>query len=373
MTKFYFPDSQSFEYQSINKINDTFENDNNLFKDLENKYENNFLNVNLVKSELTVYLEDTLTFMKNNNLIPDLPANINIKYINASNKEILVNKLKDIFGSKPIQYNYPASTNIYNSTIYISNHYQEDDYSDNAINQIRMQFGGNIKQAVEYSFFHELGHLFLIEKNKDKMNSQDNKLFKNLSLNIEESFAESFAIHLLSLKYPILPINTFNFANFSKRADNLSNNISKIFYMKRNNLYKYPMATILKNLIIKEKTSIEEMFNSYEFPLVYEVSPFKKNNTLITNMNVIFDKCFECALENNKQVIINKFNNTFTKIFKEEFINEIKKFTYNDSNDINSLIESFHKQIKDNGFIDNTVYLKTSFSNSGINSHHKKY
>ena len=79
MSAFSFPDlEKSFQLVKTNKVSGAIPKVKLSANDLDSN------NVVLVKSELTVYLEDTLLFMQNNNLIPDLPQNINIKYINTS-------------------------------------------------------------------------------------------------------------------------------------------------------------------------------------------------------------------------------------------------------------------------------------------------
>lgn len=356
MTVFNFPDSHSVSLEEVKKIGNNLAPNKSLLKELEDKYAPNIKNIVLVNSELTVYLEDTLLFMQNNNLIPDLPQNINIKYINTSKAEVLFTKLKDLFGKKPYQYNFPACTNIYDGTIYVSNHYQTEDYSNNAINQIRQQFTGDAKQALEYSFFHELGHLFLIEKNKDTINKQENVLFKKLMLNMEESFAESFAIHMMCLKYPDLPIQTKNFKYFEDKTFKLNENMCRNFYFKKTDRLKKPVTDNIKEWFRKTPVTIDEIFHGYEFPLIYKNSPFKDDNgNLITDMNIVFEKCFESSLKNNRQVIIDKINNPLTKSFKEELVEALQIATRNPTESIDYLIESFHTKIKNEGFLSEKI------------------
>lgn len=365
MARFYFPDAQPLDLEKVQKINNHFEKDRAIFNDLENKSEVNLKNGFLVKSELTVYLEDTLLFMTNNNLIASLPSIINIKYINSSTKEILFSKFKDLFGFKPQYYNYPASTNIYNGTIYVSHHYQEDDYSDSTINKIRMQFTSNIQQAVEYSFFHEIGHLFLIEKTKDKTNTQNDSFLKALTLNIEEGFAESFSIHMMCLKYPELPMQTNNFKNFDTRTLLLSNNLSKKFYLKKTDQLKLPLTDIIKQMIKNPTIKLDEMFNPYEFPLIYKLSPFKDNSgNLITNMDIIFAKCFDTALANNKAVILSKNSNQFTQQFETELLDKLQSSTQDFSNQFEQLITNFHTRVKNDGFVNMKIKIVPSFRGS---------
>ena len=310
----------------------------------------------IVKSQLTVYLENTLNYMQENNLIPELPQVMNVKYINVSTKEILLTKFKSLFGKKSPEYNYPASTNILDGTIYISNYFQRDFNKDSSIQKFREQFNQNITQTIEYAFFHEIGHLFLIEKNKDKTNKHDDTLFKSLITNIEEGFAESFAIHMMCLKYPQLELETNKFKYFQQRTDKLSSNVGQLFNYKKHDELKKTVLQEIKDFVKPPEIKIEEMFNPYEFPLIYKNTPFKDlNGKLITDMNIIFEKCLGMSLKNNIEVIKFKTTNSHTQEFKQELIENFQLFLKNPSGHIDELITSFHNKVKNDGFISKKI------------------
>ena len=70
MPTFNFPDSDPKILQDVQKINGNYEENillNELNLDLSVK------NSSIKKSQLSVYLEDTLDYMQENNLIPELP------------------------------------------------------------------------------------------------------------------------------------------------------------------------------------------------------------------------------------------------------------------------------------------------------------
>ena len=98
------------------------------------------------------------------------------------------------------------------------------------------------------------------------------------------------------------------------------------------------------------------MFNPYEFPLVYKNSPFKDvNGNFITDMNLIFEKCFDTALNNNKEVILNKTANLHTTDFKQEILERLQEITQNKSNSFEELADSLHCKVKTSGFLNKKI------------------
>lgn len=147
MSIFYFPDLLPLKLEH-KKLNTHFENNKSLINDFADPKFTNLKQVSFIENQMTAYLEDTVHFMNENNIIPLLPKEIHIKYINNSNKEIFFKIVKDFFNIKPAQYNFPASTNIYDGTIYISSYYQVEYSNDNVIRKIQGQFGHNIQQTL---------------------------------------------------------------------------------------------------------------------------------------------------------------------------------------------------------------------------------
>jgi hypothetical protein len=334
MTIFQFPEKNlevvKFDKNKIEEIEEI----TNFHKNKEIKLNTS----NIEKSQLTIYLEDTVNFMQNNNLVPDLPEVVKIKYIDNSTLEILINKVKDMFGKKPAFYNYPASTNLATSTIYISNHFITTENNSNLLKNIKRQFDNDSIKTVEYAFFHELGHLFLIEKNKNKIDSSKNLLASVLKENIEEGFAESFAIQMMCIKYTNLQKETENFANFDLETRTRSNKI--------NNYYNSPFLNL--------DNQPHKLFDVYEFPLIYKNTPFKdKDGNLIIDIETIFKKCLDNALISNKELIKLKMNSIPSSRIK--IIKELQLITHNASSNADDLITSFHNKVNDNGFLNKKI------------------
>ena len=303
----------------------------------------------VVQSQITTYLEDSLSFLSQNNYVPKLPQEIKVQYLYTTLEEKLTIGFKKLF-NRPLSavYKYPACVNFSNNTIYISNYFTENNPKDTAIKDLNEQYN-DWKLSLEHSFFHELGHLFLVEKNKNKTITKTNLLLDKLKINFEEGFAEAFSLHLMCLKYPNLINTTNNFKNFDNKNILDSEKISRNYYKKYYEYFDSP------------KKQTEDMFNVYEFPLIYKNIPFKESNgNLITNINEIFKQAYNLSLENNKQVIVDKFKFGF----KTELLEELQKITHNPKNDFNIQINSIHNIIKREGFnVKNIHSIRNSFNN----------
>lgn len=291
---------------------------------------------NTVKSELTEYLEEYLQFLSDNNLVPKLPDKIKIEYVQENS---LIHKAQLLFGKK---YEYPACMNPYNNTLYISNDFKRHSDLENEpyIKNARNFFNGSIQKALEYAFGHELGHFNLLSKNLGNKLLPKNEVVLPLARSIEESFAESFSIQIMLIKYPNLLNDTKNFENLKSYRENLRKN-----YLDK----------------INEKTEFKKLIDSYYFPEIYKNLPFKDSNGNIEkDIDKIYDKCYELALINNKEVIKDIFDNPkinkleIAKTFKsslEKYLKvEIEKKEKNNIFTNDELINTFHEKVKTLGF-----------------------
>lgn len=296
----------------------------------------------ILPSKITTYLEDTITFLSNNNYIPELPDKITIVYLYTTLQEKLTVQFKKALNKPlPFFYKYPACVNLSNNTMYISNYFTEDNPKDKSIVNLNEQYK-NSKLSLEHAFLHELGHLFLIEKNKLKtVKTITTPLLETIKISVEEGFAESFALHMMCLKYPNILKDTTNFDIFHTTDITHCDNISRMYYKKH---YEY------ENTSTKQ---IEAMFDVYEFPKIYKSVPFKDpHGNLITNMNDIFEKAYDLSLENNKAVIKSKLDYGFRKELLEEF----QKITHNPKEDLNIQINSIQNIIKKKGFNNSAIH-----------------
>lgn len=303
----------------------------------------NLKNKKHLKSELTDNLEDYLSFLSNHNLIPTLPKQIKIEYVN---EDSFIHKTAMLLGRK---YQYPACMNPYNNTLYISNDFKRssDLESNQYISKARNFFNGSVQKALEYAFGHELGHFNLITKNLNNNLLPKNEAVLPLARNIEESFAEAFAIQLLLIKYPELLVSTSNFESLNNYR----------LQQKKNNLAK-----------LNENTKINQLIDSYDFPEIYKNLPLKDvNGNIEKDINKIYDKCYQLALENNKEVIKEVFLNTKIKELGlsnvltsnlEQYLSiEIKEKQRTKENFTDDdLINTFHEKMKTLGF--NTKKIK---------------
>ena len=284
-------------------------------------YENN------EKYELTISLTEYLQFLSDNNLVPKLPDKIKIEYVQEDN---LIHKAQLLFGKN---YEYPACMNPYNNTLYISNDFKRHSELKNNlyITNARNFFNGSIQKALEYAFGHELGHFNLLSKNLGKKLLPKNEVILTLARSIEESFAESFSIQIMLIKYPNLLNDTKNFENLKNYLDTLN-----------------------------EKTEINKLIDSYYFPEVYKNLPFKDSKGNIeTDIDKIYDNCYQLALINNKEVIKDIFDNpkinkleiakTFKSSLEKYLEDEIQKEKKENNNNVftnEDLISVFHKKMK---------------------------
>ena len=352
MTKFLFPEDASFFELIFDK-----KAEKNLFTNIDSLKENKKY---IEKSELTIHLEDFLEFLLDKNIQIDLPSQVQVKYFDFDRLEQLKyqllhsdKSLVQYFSKKilNVDYLYPASTDLVSHTIYICNHFkfQETD----KLHHLKDRFNGNSQQVLEYVFAHELGHLCLLERNKHNINNNQNDLFNQLARNIEEGFAESFAIQLLCIKYP-------NLLKETKEFEYLKSNSSKT------------EQTAIVKFIQQKAKEIHQLFNIYEYPEIYSRLPLKnQNGNIETDINQIYENCFNLAIKNNKQVILNKLNNSDLKIKKidQKIIEQLhKSLNLKQSLTAEELISKVHDEFNNKGFIKIINNIKNFKKSSALNN-----
>ena len=126
------------------------------------------------------------------------------------------------------------------------------------------------------------------------------------------------------------------------------------------------------------QNGIDKLLNGYDFPLIYKNIPFKDNNgNLETDINKIYDRCYQLALDNNRKSIKNLLNNeTFNKYgLTKIFINEMEKSlkVIGEDNTIDEIITLTHKELEGMSFSPKKIlglrdkYLNTLSSNLNQN------
>ena len=289
-------------------------------------------------SELTESLQEYLSFLINHNLIPKLPNKINIVYVS---EDSLIHKISQAFNKT---YEYPACMNPYTNTLYISNDFKRnsDLESNQYITKTRNFFNGSISKSLEYAFGHELGHFFLITKNKENNLLAKKQIVLSLARNIEEGFSEAFSIQIMNIKYPNLLNDT--------------NNLKELLNY-RNSKRDLHLKTLLPN------TKLKNIIDSYYFPLIYQNLPLKDSNGNIEkDINKIYEKCHQLSLDNNKEVIKDVLNNNLiiqlglSNIFKNNLTNfliqsdkNLKNISKTNLTD-DELVKNFHNKINSMSF-----------------------
>ena len=327
----------------------------------------NFSDIPLKDNNQTTYImSNYISYLVINNLLPDLPSELNIIYI-KDNSFFSLDKNKQNINSisvkPPEDYAYPACMVPSTNTLYLSNDLElnsnilSDTWNKalkfvkpsatNAVLNYRIIFNQDNQKALEYIVGHELGHFFLQLKNKDKPLLSQNPMIAQCALNIEESFSEIFSLHIMYLKHENI-IKEFN--NFEKLKEYRFNSEKyRLRYFKNNPTEK----DIIEYQEYFKQKGIDKLLNSYDFPLVYQNTPLRDSNgKLETDIDKIYEKSYQLALANNKQAINNLLNNEkfnqygLTTLFQKE-LEKSQNFI---TKDINQVIDSMHLQLNGMSF-----------------------
>jgi hypothetical protein len=376
-----FPDQNPIK---IIKHNNTFNKKININEEFE------LNNISIKPSTLTTNITNYINYLVDNNLLPDLPSALNVVYVrdnsfftldnNKNNK----NNINNVSIEPPEHYLYPACMSITSNTLYLSNDLELDSSlinhswnklvktfnhsKSNSVLNYRDIFNNDNQKVLEYLIGHEFGHFFLQLKNKDKKLLKNNSLIEKCSLNIEEAFSEAFSLHIMCLKNKGIELETSNFENLKK--DRINTEKHRLRFFKTN-----PSNTdILEYQQYFTKNRIDKLLNGYDFPLIYEKIPFKdKNGNLETDINNIYEKCYQLAKGNNKTVIQNVLNNeTFKKYHLDELFKlEIKKSLniINENKSVDEIITLLHKELEGMSFSTKKILgLREKFLNTNLNA-----
>ena len=350
----------------------------------------NFSDIPLKDNNQTTYImSNYISYLVINNLLPDLPSELNIIYI-KDNSFFSLDKNKQNINSisvkPPEDYAYPACMVPSTNTLYLSNDLElnsnilSDTWNKalkfvkpsatNAVLNYRNIFNQDNQKALEYIVGHELGHFFLQLKNKDKPLLSQNPMIAQCALNIEESFSEIFSLHIMYLKHENI-IKEFN--NFEKLKEYRFNSEKyRLRYFKNNPTEK----DIIEYQEYFKQKGIDKLLNSYDFPLVYQNIPLRDNNgKLETDIDKIYEKSYQLALANNKQAINNLLNNEkfnqygLTTLFQKELEKSQKLIT----KDINQVIDSMHQQLNGMSFYSAKILgIRNYFNNTIIKQNKNK-
>lgn len=357
----HFPDQNPILIKHNNIIEEFSLNQNNLEFNSKNNSKNNI-------SKTSTIISNYINFLIDNNLLPDLPSKLNIVYVRDNSFFTLDNNKNNINNVSidiPEKYLYPACMSVTSNTLYLSNDLELDSNlinhswnklvkifnhsKSNSVLNYRDIFNNDNQKVLEYLIGHEFGHFFLQLKNKDKKLLKNNLLIEKCSLNIEEAFSEAFSLHIMCLKNKGIELETSNFENLKK--DRINTEKHRLRFFKTN-----PSNTdILEYQQYFTENGIDKLLNGYDFPLIYEKIPFKdKNGNLETDINNIYEKCYQLAKDNNKTVIQNVLNNeTFKKYHLDELFKlEIKKSLniINENKSVDEMINLLHKELEEMSF-----------------------
>ena len=378
-----FPDINPI---SINEFKGTLKEENFTNEDLSfsnNKTESS--------SKISLIIKNYINYLVKNNLLPDLPNELKIVYV-KDNSFFTLNNNKNNINNNSIEphenYLYPACMSPTTNTLYLSNDLELDSNlfskywnkllksfnhsKSNTVLNYRENFNQDNQKVLEYVIGHELGHFFLQLKNKDKQLLKDNDIIKGCALNIEEAFSESFALHIMCLKNNKFEKETNNFEKINQyRVDTEK---YRLRFFKQNPIEQ----DIIQYQEYFNRNGIDKLLDSYDFPLIYKNIPFKDNNGNIeTDINKIYDRCYQLALDNNRKSIKNLLNNeTFNKYgLTKIFINEMEKSlkVIGEDNTIDEIITLTHKELEGMSFSPKKIlglrdkYLNTLSSNLNQN------
>lgn len=320
------------------------------------------------QSTITVIIKDYLFFISNNALTPDLPSNINIIYVNENKylkgltSLIKENKFLKALGKKiniedyeyPENYAYPASMMPETSTLYISKDFNrenkkisqiKDGVETNGIVLFRNYFNQDNQKVLEYVFGHELGHFFLLSKNHKKPELSESLIIQKIARNIEEGFSEAFSIQLMFLKDSLVDIKAI-------KDGRLANNKKRIKFIENREL------SIQEMLEHFNKIGFEEIIDSYNFKTIYDNFPLKDaNGNIEKDINKIYEKCYQIAVNNNKEVIKDIINSSIMNYYGlSQQLCGLLQSTNDKENDTSKLIDNIHSKINNTSF--NTGKIK---------------
>lgn len=291
-----------------------------------------------LKDQLFAHISPAIRFLQANDLVPPLPPQVDVVFTSVDLVEHLANRLKEFVGKgQPPQYNHlacadPATATIYVSSSYITNSSRYADFTT-VLQVLNSQFGGDVGKILEREFFHEIGHLALREKFKNKRSDkQDHALLSVLKLNIEEGFADAFSLHLMCLKHP----QQHQFPNLQAYMEGLS-------------------ATFKT-----DQVSDVDVFR------IYDMVPFMEHGFVVVDIGRVVERSWNASLENNKAILLAKM--TQNPYFKQDVMKAI-----NASTDVPlRIVEQLHKKVANEGFDTRKILAVRSFLHQLANEDKRK-
>lgn len=358
MTKFIFPDDKPFEL--------VFK-----FKSLDIDDELMTINSHSQNNQYTITqsIKSYLNFMSDNNLLPYLPSKIKVSYVNEENK--VLNFLSNALKTK---YAYPASMFPENSTLYISKDFElnndklllrnSKNQQEQYIIDLRKIFNQDNQKVLEYVFGHELGHFFLLVKNIDKKLLTSDSCFQRIARHIEEGFSEAFSLQLMYIKDSSL--NTKNIEQYRHDATS-----SRINFINNRTLSKEDMLLHFNNI------GFEKLISTYDFKTIFQDLPIKNSNGEIEkDINIIYQKCYQLSLKNNKSVIESMMNNPNFQFYdlSQKLYETIQLSSKTEHANISQLMDTIHDKFQNIGFSTKKMkMLRESFldNNTEVKLKHK--
>lgn len=269
-----------------------------------------------LKDQLFAHTSQAIRFLQANDLVPPLPSQVNVVFTSVSLAEDLANRVKGAIGKGPApQYGHlacadPATATVYVSSSYLTNSSRYGDFSA-ALGVLNSEFGDDIRKVLERELFHELGHLALREKFKNKRSEDEGSgLLNALKTNIEEGFADAFSLHIMCMKHPQKQEFPLLRAHMMDFADSLKN----------------------------DKVSAVDVFR------IYDMVPFTKNGAILADIGEVVSRCWEVTLLNSKEMLVSKMSEN--PYFKQEVMRAVNSPTDNPE----KIVTKFHLQVMQEGF-----------------------
>ncbi len=268
-----------------------------------------------LKDQLFAHTSQAIRFLQTNDLVPALPPKVDVVFTSVSLAEALANRFKGLLGKQPApQYQHlaccdPSISTIYVSSAYLTSSKNYGEFSE-ALKVLDLEFGGDIRKVVERDLFHEIGHLALRERFKHlKSAAPTNVLYARMKANIEEGFADAFSFHLMCLRHP-----------------------DKQQFAASENYFKECAAALKSHEV-----------SAADVHRIFGMIPLMANGSVITDISSVVDRCWNAALQNNRDLLVEKMTDPY---FKQDVMKAVNAATGIPS----SIVAQFHRQVLIEGF-----------------------
>lgn len=286
-----------------------------------------------LKDRLYQLSSQSIQFLQSSNLVPSLPKEVNIAFINIEFFEKLGIHLSKIRGKElPEQYGhlscvFPETSTIYVSSTYLTqkNHFFK--FTD-ALKALGDEFNHDVQKILDREIYHEIGHLGIrTHLPRKEVQSSMHPFEQRIRNNIEEGFADAFSLHMMALKhghveFPVLRAHIFNQVK-------------------------------------------DDPFQEINLYRIYDQVPFRNaDGSLLTDIKKITSKCLDAALNNNKEMLLECLADPYYEPQVKQSLN--LNFTGSD----NDYVDHFHRQYKKEGIVVNIKNLRSTML--GVNKHDNK-